>query len=50
METKLTTDANGKPYDNPECPSGNCEVVKELKREIAQLKTYSKIMQDTVTS
>lgn len=37
LKQKLGQDEEGKPFQDPECPGGNCAVVKEIRSEIEQL-------------
>ena len=50
LETRLYQNTSGNPYVNPNCPNGNCPIVKTLKVQISQLKNYSKIMSSTLNS
>jgi hypothetical protein len=43
-------DNNGKPYENPNCPSGKCAAVESINNQIRQMNSYVKIMNDTITS
>ncbi len=32
LEGKIGIDENGKPYDNPKCPNGNCPAIQAIRQ------------------
>lgn len=50
LESIVNTDSSGKPYENPNCPNGQCAAVGTINIEVKQMKNYIRIMNDTITS
>lgn len=50
LEKALKTDKNGNIYENPRCPNGKCAAFVEINKQIDQMNSYVKIMNDTITS